>query len=197
MSCRSVLKNIADAPYDIPIAHLQKLVELLDGYGRPLMLTSLKKASHLALLRRIVLVCLKNTRGQVYLQRHASSAPLYAGLWDVSVIGRVFAGESPSSAAERELKEQLNVAGTRMRTIGSLPYTDNRGISLSASFFQAGPSPVIPSPDSSQVADTMFVDQHELEGLALHHQEMLTPELVWAVRAGWIFTRSKIHFLKW
>ncbi len=195
MPFRPPLKNIPDAPYDIPAPRLQKLVELLDGYGRPLMLTSLKTASRLGLLRRIVLVCLKNTRGQVYLQKHASSAPLYAGLWDVSVIGRVFAGESPTDAAERELCEQLNVAGTRMRIIGSLPYTDSRGISLSASFFLAGPSPAIPSPDSSRVADVMFVDQYELEGLALHQQEMLTPELVWAVRSGWIFPRQNNQFL--
>lgn len=192
---RPPLKNIPDAPYDLPAPRLQKLVELLEGYGRPFMLTSLKTASRLGLLRRIVLVCLKNTRGQVYLQKHASSAPLYAGLWDVSVIGSVFAGESPADAATRELLAQLKVSGTKMRIIGSLPYTDNRGVSLSASFFLAGPSPARPAPDSSRVADAMFVDQYELEGLALHQQEMLTPELVWAVRSGWIFPRRDGQFL--
>ncbi len=192
---RPPLKNIPDAPYDLPAPRLQKLVELLEGYGRPFMLTSLKTASRLGLLRRIVLVCLKNTRGQVYLQKHASSAPLYAGLWDVSVIGSVFAGESPADAATRELLAQLKVSGTKMRIIGSLPYTDNRGVSLSASFFLAGPSPAMPAPDSSRVADAMFVDQYELEGLALHQQEMLTPELVWAVRSGWIFPRRDGQFL--
>ena len=40
----------------------------------------------------------------------------------------------------------------------------------------------------------MFVDQYELEGLALHQQEMLTPELIWAVRSGWIFPRSDSQF---
>lgn len=192
---RPPLKNIPDAPYDLPAPRLRKLVELLEGYGRPFMLTSLKTASRLGLLRRIVLVCLKNTRGQVYLQKHASSAPLYAGLWDVSVIGSVFAGEAPADAATRELLAQLKVSGTKMRIIGSLPYTDNRGVSLSASFFLAGPSSARPAPDSSRVADAMFVDQYELEGLALHQQEMLTPELVWAVRSGWIFPRRDGQFL--
>ena len=195
MSFRPLLKHLPDAPYDLPAARLQKLVELLEGYGRPLMLTSPKTASRLGLLRRIVLVCLKNTRGQVYLQKHPASAPLYAGLWDVSAIGSVFAGESPIDAASRELYEQLGVSGTRLRLIGSLPYTDNRGISLSASFFLAGPSPAIPVPDGSRMADVMFVDQYELEGLALHQQEMLTPELIWAVRSGWIFPRHGGQFL--
>lgn len=159
------------------------------------MLTSLKTASKLGLLRRIVLICLKNTRGMVYLQKHTTSAPLYAGLWDVSAIGSVYAGESPEDAAERELFQQLGIRHTRLRAMGSLPYTDSRGVSLSATFFLAGPSPMRPVPDETHIADGMFVDQHELEGLALHQQDMLTPELVWAVQAGWIFRRTSGPFL--
>lgn len=189
------LKKIQDSPYDLSPARLQRLVELLEGYGRPFMLTSLKTASRLGLLRRIVLICLKNTRGQVYLQKHAATAPLYAGLWDVSAIGSVFAGESPADAASRELAVKLGIRHTRVRALGTLPYTDSRGANLSATFFLAGPSPVVPVVDGTIVADAMFVDQHELEGLALHQQEMLTPELIWAVRSGWIFPRAGHHFL--
>ena len=153
------------------------------------MLASPKTAARLGLLRRIVLICLKNTKGQVLLKKHPPQAPLYAGLWDVSVIGTVFAGESPADAAARELFSRLGIRGTRLRAIGSLPYTDNRGANLSATFFLAGPAmPLSPLPPS---VDTLLVDQHELEGLVLHQQEMLTPELVWAVRAGWIFPRKK------
>jgi len=195
MSAKPAIKKFQDDPYDLPPAKLQKLVELLEGYGRPFMLTSLKTASKLGLLRRIVLICLKNTKGMVYLQKHTASAPLYAGLWDVSAIGSVFAGESPEDAAERELYKQLGIRHTRLRAMGSLPYTDGRGVSLSATFFLAGPSPMRPVPDDSHIADGMFVDQHELEGLALHQQDMLTPELVWAVQAGWIFRRAAGPFL--
>ncbi len=170
-------------------------MELLEGYGRPFMLTSRKTASKLGLLRRIVLICLKNAKGKVYLQKHATSAPLYAGLWDVSAIGSVFAGESPEDAAERELREQLGIGSARLRAMGTLPYTDSRGASLSATFFLAGPSAARPVRDESRSEDGMFVDQYELEGLALHQQEMLTPELVWAVQAGWIFRRASGPFL--
>lgn len=159
------------------------------------MLTPLKTASKLGLLRRIVLICLKNTRGKVYLQKHTMSEPLYAGLWDVSAIGSVFAGESPEDAAERELFQQLGIRGARLRAMGTLPYTDSRGASLSATFFLAGPCPARPLFDAGRCADGMFVDQHELEGLALHQQEMLTPELIWAVQAGWIFRKSGGPFL--
>jgi len=188
-------KKIIDGPYDLSEKRLKGLVELLEGYGRPFMLTPLKTASKLGLLRRIVLICLKNTRGMVYLQKHTASAPLYADLWDVSAIGSVFAGESPEDAAERELFQQLGIQGARLRAMGTLPYTDSRGASLSATFFLAGPSPARPQLDESRSADGMFVDQQELEGLALHQQEMLTPELIWAVQAGWIFRKTGGPFL--
>ena len=159
------------------------------------MLTSLKTASKLGLLRRIVLICLKNTRGMVYLQKHTESAPLYAGLWDVSAIGSVFAGESPEDAAERELFQQLGIRGAKLKAMGTLPYTDSRGSSLSATLFLAGPSSWRPQRDENRSMDGMFVDQQELEGLALHQQEMLTPELIWAVQAGWIFRKAGGPFL--
>ena len=182
MCARPSDKKIQDGPYDLPEERLQNLVELLEGYGRPFMLTSLKTASKLGLLRRIVLICLKNTRGMVYLQKHTESAPLYAGLWDVSAIGSVFAGESPEDAAERELFQQLGIRGAKLKAMGTLPYTDSRGSSLSQR-------------DENRSMDGMFVDQQELEGLALHQQEMLTPELIWAVQAGWIFRKAGGPFL--
>ena len=195
MSPKPLSTKIHDGPYDLPTERLSRLVELLEGYGRPFMLTSLKTASKLGLLRRIVLICLKNTRGKIFLRKHVQSAPLYAGLWDVSAIGTVFAGESPADAAERELVQQLGIRGARLRAMGSLPYTDSRGSSLSATFFLAGPSPARPAPDPDTCADGMFVDQHELEGLALHQQDMLTPELVWAVQSGWLFRKQSGPFL--
>jgi ADP-ribose pyrophosphatase YjhB (NUDIX family) len=195
MCARPSAKKIQDGPYDLPEERLHELVELLEGYGRPFMLTPLKTASKLGLLRRIVLICLKNTRGMVYLQKHTESAPLYAGLWDVSAIGSVFAGESPEDAAERELFQQLGIRGAKLKAMGTLPYTDSRGASLSATFFLAGPSSWRPQRDESRSVDGMFVDQQELEGLALHQQEMLTPELIWAVQAGWIFRKAGGPFL--
>ena len=195
MCAKPLSKKIQDGPYDLPHERLQNLVELLEGYGRPFMLTPLKTASRLGLLRRIVLICLKNTRGMVYLRKHTAQAPLYAGLWDVSAIGSVFAGESPEDAAERELFQQLGIRKAKLKAMGTLPYTDSRDSNLSATFFLAGPSPARPQLDESRSADGMFVDQHELEGLALHQQEMLTPELIWAVQSGWIFRKRGGLFL--
>ena len=64
MSLHAPLTKLHDFPYDLPEARLQALVELLDGYGRPFMLTSSKTASGLGLLRRIVLI-FKSTHPQL------------------------------------------------------------------------------------------------------------------------------------
>lgn len=191
----SLVRRMQDGPYRLPSALLLQVVELLDSYGHPFILTSPKTASRLGLLRRAVLVCLKNTAGKVYLHKRPSNASLYAGLWDISVVGTVFAGESPVDAAERELDSKLGIRRTRLRAVGQLPYTDGRGTSLSATFFLAGPSSVTPRPSAEFMEDGMFVDEHELEGLAFHQQDMLTPELVWAVQSGWIFRKPAGPFL--
>lgn len=185
---RRLPSSLPDGPYSLPTSQLQRLVELLDVYGRPFMLTPLTLAPSLGLLYRVALTCYKNTRGQVYLQRRPENAALYAGLWDVSAVGRVYAGESPEDAARRELAEQLSINATRLRNIGSLPYTDSGGSSLSATFFLAGPSPALPTL-TNHAADGMFVDAFELKGLIAHQQNMFTPELIWAVQSGWIFPR--------
>ena len=179
---RRHLSSLPDGPYALPPSQLQQLVELLDAYGRPFILTSQSLASSLGLLHRVVLVCLKNTRGQVYLQKKTKTSAVYAGLWDVSAAGRIFAGESSEDAARRELAVQLGIGVTRLRNIGSLPYTDSTGANLSATFFLAGPCPAIPTPGST--SNGMFVDVFELQGLVEHQQSLLTPELIWAVKSG-------------
>ena len=84
--------------------------------------------------------------------------------------------------------------GSRLRVAGSLLYTDSRGANLSATFFLAGPCPLTMSPDVSFPADMLMADQHAPEGLVQHQQEMLTPDLILAVRSGWICPRKKRQF---
>lgn len=103
------LKTLSDSPHDLPSDRPGKLVELLEGYGRPLMLTVPGMASVLDLLRRIVLICLKNTKGRC-LHRHPPQAPLHPGLWGGTAINTVFAEESPTDAATRELFRRFSFA---------------------------------------------------------------------------------------
>ena len=178
---------LSDCPYANPPRELEALVEISDGYDRPLLLSPLGIALRRKLPRRIVLVCLYDRHGKIFLQRRSTALARHPGLWDISVTGDVMAGESLEGAALRELRQRLGIAGARIRSVASLPYTDSEGASLSATFFRAGPCGTRPVPDPEMVCDGMTVDADELSGLVRHQQDLLTPELIWAVRSGWIF----------
>lgn len=138
--------------------------------------------------RRIVLLCMRHAGGKIFLIRRPLSAPQNPGLWDISASGPVYAGESRMDAALRELHTSLGITNARMREVAQLPYTDSLGARLSASFFLAGPVDMHPvlGPD---VMDGMYVDADEIHGLARYNQDLLTPELIWAIHSGWIFGR--------
>lgn len=183
------LKTLSDSPHDLPSDRPGKLVELLEGYGRPLMLTVPGMASALDLLRHIVLICLKNTKGRC-LHRHPPQAPLHPGLWHQYGLCRRISDRCRDTGTF----QTFLLRGSRLRVAGSLLYTDSRGANLSATFFLAGPCPLTMSPDVSFPADMLMADQHAPEGLVQHQQEMLTPDLILAVRSGWICPRKKRQF---
>ncbi len=187
----SLVRPLSDCPYVNPPSELESLVEISDGYDRPLILTPLNAALRRKLPRRIVLVGLRDGHGRLFLPRRSFHLPRHPGLWDISVTGDVLAGESLEGAALRELRQRLGIAGARIRAVASLPYTDSEGASLSATFFLAGPvsSPPCPAPES--VCDGMFVDADELRGLVRHQPDLLTPELIWAARSGWVFGKTR------
>jgi len=62
-----------------------------------------------ALLHRVVHVCVVNARGDLYLQKRASTKDVQPGKWDTSVGGHVNLGEAVDAAALRELREELGV----------------------------------------------------------------------------------------
>lgn len=186
-----LVRPLSDCPYTNPPPDLNSLVEISDGYDRPLMLTPLNAALRRKLPRRIVLVGIRDSRNRLFLTRRALHLARHPGLWDISVTGDVLAGESLEGAALRELRHRLGIEVARIRSVASLPYADSSGASLSATFFLAGPVSSPPSPSPEIVCDGMFVDADELRGLVRYQPDALTPELIWAVRSGWVFGASR------
>lgn len=189
MSVSSVLKY----PYlNLPAssgtaAWEDELVEVTDSFDTPLLLVPRSLALRRRLPRRVVQVCLKDARGRIFLQKRAPELRRQPGLWDISVTDEVFAGEASEGAALRALESALRIVAPRLRLLSALPYTDAHGAQLNASCYVAGPVRARPQPDPSRVSDGMFVDEDELRGLLRHQQELLTFELAWAVRSGWMF----------
>lgn len=164
-----------------------KLIEVTDSFDQPLLLVPRSFALRRRLPRRVVQVCLKDADGRIFLQKRSPSLRRQPCLWDISVTDEVLAGEASEGAALRALHSVLGIIGPRLRLLSALPYTDAHGARLSASCYVAGPVRARPQFDLSRVSDGMFVDEDELRGLVAHQPELLTFELAWAVRSGWLF----------
>lgn len=59
--------------------------------------------------RCVVHICLFNSAGQLLIQQRQANAPRWPDYWDVSAAGGVSSGESPQTAATREIKEELGL----------------------------------------------------------------------------------------
>ncbi len=73
----------------------------------------LKKLNH-----RIVHVLVFNKEGELFLQKRAATVKYLPGHWCTSAGGHVMAGETYEQAAERELREEINIKPkTKLREI--------------------------------------------------------------------------------
>lgn len=57
----------------------------------------------------VIHVCIINSRGEMLIQRRASSKRNWSDMWDFSVAGAAIAGETSRTAAMRETKEELGI----------------------------------------------------------------------------------------
>jgi len=72
----------------------------------------------------VVAVLLRDPAGRVYVHRRTGTKDVFPGMHDCFAAGCVLAGEQPRSAAERELAEELGVAGVRLEELFSGWYVD-------------------------------------------------------------------------
>lgn len=182
-----ILQAVSDCPFNNPPDKLQELVEIHDSFGRPLLLVSRQFSRKRQLPRRIVHVCLRNLENKILIPKRADSISPHPGLWDISLLDDVLAGESYEGAALRLLAQNLGLPEIPIKLASMLPYLDEQGGSLSAAFFLAGPCRTNPRPDPQVISDFMFLTQDELVGLFELNDNMFTPELSWAMRSGWLF----------
>ncbi|HYB03612.1 MAG TPA: NUDIX domain-containing protein [Nitrososphaerales archaeon] len=89
----------------------EEIVEVVDESDNVLYSASLEKCKLEGLLHRSVAIVLLNSLGEILLQQRSSSDDWLPGKWTVSATGHLKAGEAPSDASARELKEELGVTG--------------------------------------------------------------------------------------
>ncbi len=153
-------------------------LEVLDQAGRPLLVMPRDRVLRQRLRHRLVVVCLYDREGRVYIQKRASGRSLHPGLWTISAAGHVLAGEGRADAAQRELAEELGIHGLEL-TLSVLappsPVTNNAEVSL----FSTNPVSSVPRLNPDAVEEGMFVDHDELRAMVTDLPHLLTPALIW------------------
>lgn len=131
-------------------------------------------------------VLVYNKEGKVLLQRRAKDKVLAPGKWDISAATYVGAGEALESAAVRVLQKELNLTSIRLSYLQSQQEKiSDATLWISLYTANVGNTPLSPNP--LDVQDILFVDKEELLSLYEHFPEMLTPILIWAIKAEIVF----------
>ena len=89
---------------------MDEWVDILDTKGNPTGRTALKSEAHkMGWHHPTVHIWCYSKDKRVLLQRRGAAKRTFPKLWDVSVAGHVAAGESPITAALREVREEIGL----------------------------------------------------------------------------------------
>ena len=89
---------------------MDERIDIWDDNGHPTGTTAMKSEAHRkGLWHPTVHIWCYQPGGQILLQKRGASKDTFPGLWDVSVAGHIGAGEAPTIAALRELKEEIGL----------------------------------------------------------------------------------------
>ena len=160
-------------------ADRERLVEVVDGNGRPLLCMTPQAALRQKLSVRAVAVALR-LGNRVILRRRHDAGRGGAGRWDLYA-GFVMVGEAREDAALRLLLSEAGLSGLRVSPLAGPEESGDGLFTLFAVDLPAGLYPEHP------VQDMMTVDADELAGLIRDVPELLSPELVRAAAVPGLF----------
>jgi len=121
------------------------------------------------LIGRGSFVLLFNSAGELCVHQRTLSKAVYPGYWDVAAGGMVQADESYAESAQRELHEELGIAGVTLQAHGCFYFEqpDNR---LWCGVFSAiSDAPLLLQPEEVQQARFIAVEQALAESQALDY----------------------------
>jgi isopentenyl-diphosphate delta-isomerase type 1 len=113
-------------------------------------------------IHRGVHVFVVNAKGELLIQRRASTRSYYPGFWDASVGGQVLAGESYEQAASRELLEELSCEGP-LRLVAKYNAYSERQREKRALFVHLNDGPFQPS--ATEIDEIALVPPENLADL--------------------------------
>ncbi|MBN2052967.1 NUDIX domain-containing protein [Candidatus Woesearchaeota archaeon] len=88
---------------------MPELMDVIDRNGKIIGSATREEIRRRNLLHRGVAVVVFNSKAQVFVNKRVMKKDIYRGMYDMFCGGGVQSGESPESAATRELKEELGI----------------------------------------------------------------------------------------
>lgn len=89
----------------------EEIIQIVDRDNLETVALSRRIMREQGLIHRASYILVFNDQEELFLQKRTATKDLYPSCWDVAAGGVVLAGESYEESAERELAEELGVAG--------------------------------------------------------------------------------------
>jgi isopentenyldiphosphate isomerase len=112
------------------------------------------------LLHPVVHLHLLNSKGELYLQKRASTKDLLPGKWDTSIGGHVSPGESAEEALKREAYEELGLKNFEQHFVKKYIWESPRERELVYSFTGSSEEP--PEINKDEIEESRFWTIHEI-----------------------------------
>ena len=150
----------------------EELVEIVDRDNTPIGAVTRRIMRQQNLIHRASYILVFNRQGQLFIQKRTATKDMYPGYWDLAAGGVVQTGETYLESAARELREELGVAGVKLRHLFDQYFEDehNKVWGRVFSCIHNGPFTL----QTEEIDYGRFIPLSEIE--ALHRSEPVTPD---------------------
>jgi len=150
----------------------EELVEIVDRDNTPIGAVTRRIMRQQNLIHRASYILVFNRQGQLFIQKRTATKDIYPGYWDLAAGGVVQAGETYLESAARELREELGVAGGKLKHLFDQYFEDEHNKVWGRIFTCVHNGPF--TLQAEEIDYGRFIPLSEIE--ALHRSEPVTPD---------------------
>lgn len=140
-----------------------ELVDIVDEDDQVIDTVPRRRMRAEVLRHRSVAIVVVDSRDRLLVHRRALDKDVWPGRWDLAAGGVVAAGETYSTAARRELAEELGIDDCPLTDLGAGVYTDESVSAIYRAYLARWDGPI--SFDDGEVVEARWVGRSELDTL--------------------------------